>query len=46
VSLQEAEIKLLAHEIKELQHGNSDSFSAEVHAESAELLLQNTKLKH
>jgi hypothetical protein len=46
VAFQEAEIKLLVHEIKELQHGNSDSSSDEAPAELAELLLQNTKLKH
>jgi hypothetical protein len=46
VSFQEAEIKLLVCEIRELQHGNSDSSSDEVPAELAELLLQNTKLKH
>jgi hypothetical protein len=47
VSLQEAEIKLLVHEIKELQLGNNNDNSSDgVPAELAELLLQNTKLKH
>jgi hypothetical protein len=47
VLLQEAEIKFLVQEIKKLQHGNnSDSSSDGVSAELAELLLQNTKLKH
>jgi len=45
--LQETEIKLLAQEIRQLQDGNSnESSSDEVPAELAELLLQNTKLKH
>lgn len=46
MSLQEAEIKVLVHEVKELRHGNNDSSSDGVPAELAELLLQNTKLKH
>jgi hypothetical protein len=45
--LQETEIKLLAQEIRQLRDGNgSESSSDEVPAELAELLLQNTKLKH
>lgn len=43
----ETEIKLLAQEIRQLRDGNgSESSSDEVPAELAELLLQNTKLKH
>jgi hypothetical protein len=45
--LQETEIKLLAQEIRQLRDGiGSESSSDEVPAELAELLLQNTKLKH
>jgi hypothetical protein len=45
--LQEAEIKFLVQEIKNLQHGsNSDSSPDGASAELAELFLQNTKLKH
>jgi hypothetical protein len=47
VLLQEAEIKFLVQEIKNLQHGNNSDISSDgVSAELAELLLQNTKLKH
>ena len=45
--MQETEIKLLAQEIRQLRDGNSNENSSdEVPAELAQLLLQNTKLKH